>query len=264
MPTVDQHSAGHASWVELATSDVVAAQPFYEGLFGWTCRQVAPDGPGAYFMWHHNGLEVAGMYTVAGPLVEKGVTPHWMVYFATDDADALAGRVREVEGGVLFPPFDVGESGRSVWCSDRHGAMFSGWQAKAHCGMKVTGEPGTLNWVELATPELDRSIEFYTHVFGWKALERTPDERGIPTRYVEWMVGETHVGGALQMTDEWKGVPPHWVPYFEVADCDAAVETAQRLGGKAPYGAFGMAGVGRLAVIQDPQSVTFMVIQPSH
>lgn len=187
-----------------------------------------------------------------------------MVYFATVDVEVMATRVKEAQGGILFPPFDVGESGRSVWCFDRHGAMFSGWQPKNHCGIRLSGEPGTLHWVELASPELDSSIEFYRDVFGWKAEPKTPDERGIPTRYVEWMVDDAPVGGALQMTAEWKGIPPHWVPYFEVVDCEVAVELAKDLGGKVPHGAFPMSGVGQLALVEDPQGVVFMVIQPEH
>ncbi len=263
MQLLQRHPAGHPSWVELATSDVAGARPFYEALFAWTLTQSNPDGPGDYFMWQHQGHDIAGMYTLAGPALEKGVRPHWMVYFAVDDADALAAKVKDAQGALLFPPFDVGQSGRSAWCVDRHGAMFCGWQALSHCGMKVKGGPGTLNWVELATPELDVSLHFYTNIFPWTAEERSPDERGIPTRYIEWMVDGAPIGGALQMTAEWKGVPPHWVPYFQVADAPATVALAQELGGKAPYGHFGMAGVGQLALIQDPQGVAFMIIQPS-
>ncbi|MCU0228004.1 MAG: VOC family protein [Bryobacterales bacterium] len=262
MQLIQQHPVGHPSWVELATTDVAAARPFYQQFFGWTVKQISPDGPGAYFMWQHQGQEIAGMYTLAGPLLEKGLSPHWMVYFAVDDADAFAAKVKLLQGGVLFPPFDVGQSGRSVWCVDRHGAMFCGWQARQHCGMKVKGGPSTLNWVELATPELDVSRHFYTTILPWTAEERTPDERGIPTRYIEWMVDGVPIGGALQMTPEWKGIPPHWVPYFQVEDAAASVALAEALGGKAPYGCFGMDGVGQLALIQDPQGVAFMIIQP--
>lgn len=262
MTVVERHPAGHPVWVELATSDVSGARPFYEALFGWTCHDVGAPGPGAYHVWKHQGLDIAGMYTAGEKLREKGISTHWLVYFASEDVDAMAERVRAGQGGILFAPFDLGDAGRSVWCVDQHGALFSGWQAKKDTGIKVSGGPGTLRWVELATPDMDRSIAFYQDVFGWQARESTPEERGIPTRYVEWLADGKAIGGALQMTAEWKGIPPHWVPYFEVADCQAAVDTAQRLGGKAPYGAFGMEGVGKLAVIDDPQQVRFMIIEP--
>jgi hypothetical protein len=36
----------------------------------------------------------------------------------------------------------------------------------------------------------------------------------------------------MQIRPEWKGVPPHWMPYFLVADCDATAATTKELGGR--------------------------------
>ena len=44
--------------------------------------------------------------------------------------------------------------------------------------------------------------------------------------------GEKAIGGILEMNGEmFENVPPNWMPYFCVADCDATVKKAKSLGG---------------------------------
>ena len=54
---------------------------------------------------------------------------------------------------------------------------------------------------------------------------------------------------------------PHWLPYFEVEDCDAAVADVERLGGKLTLEPMDMHGVGKLANVADPYGAHFAVIR---
>lgn len=59
-------------------------------------------------------------------------------------------------------------------------------------------------------------------------------------------------------------MPPNWVVYFGVADCDGAVATAKRLGGTLMMEPMEVEGVGRFAYLTDPQGATFAVIEFAH
>lgn len=65
----------------------------------------------------------------------------------------------------------------------------------------------------------------------------------------------------MQMTDEWPDeVPPHWLVYFAVTDCDATAAMAQDLGGTILVSPTDIPDVGRFAVLQDPQGAVFAII----
>ena len=56
--------------------------------------------------------------------VPDEVPPHWLVYFAVDDADATAEKAKELGGGVAFGPMDI-PVGRFAVLTDPHGAVFA-------------------------------------------------------------------------------------------------------------------------------------------
>jgi predicted enzyme related to lactoylglutathione lyase len=51
--------------------------------------------------------------------------------------------------------------------------------------------------------------------------------------------------------------PPHWVSYFQVADCAASAEKAKELGATLHMGPQLMEGVGTMAFVGDPQGAVF-------
>ena len=72
---------------------------------------------------------------------------------------------------------------------------------------------------------------------------------------------EETVAGMIKMTPEWGELPPRWMVYFQVAACPATMTKTEALGGKVLYGPLEAAGLGRFAVLQDPQGVAFSVIE---
>jgi len=52
------------------------------------------------------------------------IPPHWTVYFAVSDAEAIAKRVSELGGNVTVPPFDT-PVGKIAVLADPQGAHFS-------------------------------------------------------------------------------------------------------------------------------------------
>ena len=57
-----------------------------------------------------------------------------------------------------------------------------------------------------------------------------------------------------------EGVPALWMTYFRVEDVDLAVARAQELGAQVHAPAFDVAGVGRLAVLADPNGAAFSLM----
>jgi predicted enzyme related to lactoylglutathione lyase len=115
---------------------------------------------------------------------------------------------------------------------------------------------GKFIWNELATPDAARCEQFYTQLFGWTA-ETTPMG---PSRYTYFKQDGNNVGGMLQMTAEWAGIRPHWMPYVHVTDVDATARRITELGGKVCVPPSDIP-VGRFAVVEDPTGGTFSIIK---
>ena len=256
MPEKNGYAPGQFCWIEVATTDTTAAGRFYAALFGWQIQDTAAEGHGPYTMLRLGGREIGGMYTLLKEQTDQGVPPHWLSYIAVASADDAAAKARELGGNVIMGPLDVMDVGRMAVVGDPTGAIFCIWEAKQHQGMGVAGEVGTPCWFELATKDAARSGAFFSGLFGWKREEQ--DMGG--TKYTMFRHGDGSIGGMIQMTGEWGDTPSHWMVYFAVADCDAACTKLEELGGKVCVPATDIPGVGRFAVVNDPQGAYFTVI----
>jgi len=116
---------------------------------------------------------------------------------------------------------------------------------------------GAFSWSELITPDPAAAAAFYGSLFGWKA-EAMPMGDG---HYTVVKAGEAAVGGIMAPPTGAQGMPPAWGVYVTVADVDATVAQAVALGGKVCAQAMEVPGVGRMAVLADPQGAVFNVMQ---
>jgi predicted enzyme related to lactoylglutathione lyase len=57
------------------------------------------------------------------------------------------------------------------------------------------------------------------------------------------------------------GVSPYWTIYFQVADCRRRGREGEIPGRQPLFGPKEVEGVGRFAMIQDPQGAAFSIIQ---
>ena len=244
---------GVPNWVDLGTADLGDATRFYTGLFGWEA-DVSGEEYGGYTTFRLDGRAAAG----AGPLYGEGQPTAWSTYVATDDADEIAARVEAAGGKVLVAPFDVMYQGRMAAFLDQAGAPFSVWQPGTMKGADVFDVPGALTWNELTTRDVEGSAAFYGAVFGWVARESSMG--GLP--YIVWEhQGETIAGMQPMDGDEWPDdLPPHWMVYFAVGDCDDAAALAQSLGGRVLRPPTSLP-IGRYAVLQDRQGGTFSILR---
>jgi predicted enzyme related to lactoylglutathione lyase len=247
---------GVPNWVDLGTADLDDATRFYTALFGWEA-EVSGEEYGGYTTYRLDGRAAAG----AGPLYGEGQPTAWSTYIATDDADETAARVEAAGGKVLVPPFDVMYQGRMAAFLDQAGAPFSVWQAGTMRGADVFDVPGALTWNELTTRDVEGSAAFYGAVFGWVARERSMG--GMD--YIVWEHEGRQIAGMQSMDgDQWPhDLPPHWMIYFSVADCDDSAAYAQQLGGRILHPPTTLP-IGRYAIVADPQGGTFSILQSAN
>ncbi|HVZ40453.1 MAG TPA: VOC family protein [Candidatus Kapabacteria bacterium] len=249
---------GQFCWWDLGAPDQAASKAFYHGLFGWNPVD-SPMGPDEYYTTFMVGdASVCATYTQRKDMQEQGVPPFWLSYINVDDVDATTAKVADAGGVVIAPPFDVMNVGRMSMIQDPSGAGVALWQAATHSGAGLINEVNSNCWNELATTDAEKAKDFFGKVLGW-TFEVMPMPTG---EYTIIKSGETTVGGLMQMTGEWGNVPSHWMPYFAVADCDASNATTGNLGGQTVVPPTDIPGVGRFAVLKDPQGAHFSVLQP--
>jgi predicted enzyme related to lactoylglutathione lyase len=58
-------------------------------------------------------------------------------------------------------------------------------------------------------------------------------------------------------------VPPYWMPYFQVTDCDASTGKATELGGQVTVPPMDIPNTGRFSVISDPQGALLAMFTPA-
>lgn len=253
MSEMTAYDHGVPCWSDLATTDQEAAKTFYTALFEWGSRDEPIPG-GTYTMFTLRDRNVAACFQM-GPEQAAGMPPAWATYIAVDDVDDAAARIAPAGGTLMGEPFDVMDSGRMALAVDPGGAVFGLWQAKDHVGAEIVNEPGSLTWNELATRESDAPAGFYSDVLGWETKKSE-----VPMEYWEFHAGGRSVAGMMRMTEQWPpDVPPHWMVYFAVADCNATAEKAEELGGKVAVPPTDIPP-GRFAVLSDPQGAMFSVI----
>ncbi|MGW5928940.1 VOC family protein [Streptomyces anulatus] len=252
---------GAPDWVDLGTPDLDAATAFYRELFGW---DLVPGGPevGGYGMLTLDGRNVGGVMTVS----EEESPSAWSVSFQSPDIAATAAAVERAGGSAAFEPMDVLDLGSMGGFTDPAGAYFAAWQPKKHPGFGVVQEPGSFLWAELYTSDVPAAAAFFNNVFGWGTdqLKVEGTDYTYTTVHPAGAGPEASFGGLVRMGD----VPseaargPHWLPYFAVADVDATVATAKRLGGTETLAAMDVPGVGKMANVADPFGAVFAIMRP--
>ena len=115
-------------------------------------------------------------------------------------------------------------------------------------------------WHELTTADSPAAIDFYTQVVGWRA-----QDSGMPgMAYTLMLVGDAPVAGVMRMPPEMTaiGAPSCWSGYVAVDDVDVAEARVLTAGGKVLRPAEDIPGIGRFAVVADPQDAAFILFKP--
>jgi predicted enzyme related to lactoylglutathione lyase len=121
----------------------------------------------------------------------------------------------------------------------------------------MSDSPNNFVWHELMTTDREAAAAFYRDVVGW----RTQDS-GLPgLHYTILSVGETGVGGIMTLPAESAGAQPGWIGYVGVADVDSYAKRVEAAGGTIHKPPADIPGVGRFAVVADPQGTSFVLFK---
>jgi uncharacterized protein len=115
-------------------------------------------------------------------------------------------------------------------------------------------------WYELVTNDLDKAVDFYRKIAGWDIKDS-----GTPhMRYMLFSKDGKDVGGMMT----WEaagatGMPPQWMGHIHTATLDKELEAVKADGGTIIKPAQDIPGVGRFAVVHDPQKVKYLLFEPA-
>ncbi|MFF5403161.1 VOC family protein [Streptomyces misionensis] len=243
---------GTPCWADAMFTDLEGAKRFYGDVLGWTFGESTSEY-GNYTQAYVDGKAVAA---VVPPMPGQEGQSQWCLYFASPDAAATAQKVRHSGGDVLMEPMRIADVGTMCLAREPSGAVFGVWQAGTHEGFEETAAPGAYCWAEVFSRDPERTDAFLTEVFPYRARDLADD--AVDFRVFD--VGEETVLGRMRMTDDFPPEVPSYINvYFAVADCDAAVAVAGRLGGTVRFGPMD-SPFGRFAALSDPQGADFSVI----
>jgi len=250
MATRDAAPLGAPCWIDLWTSDVEGSRKFYSALLGWEAGDPDPNF-GGYWMFHRGGVPVAGGM---GPMDDMTPNNAWKTYFATADIAATAKSAVE-RGATLFgEPMPVADMGMQAVLADPLGADLGTWQPGTFQGFSVLGEPGAPSWFELMTPDYERSLEFYTSVFGWRT-EVISDTAELRYTVVSDAQGD-QIAGVMDSSKMDPEGGSSWLVYWGVADINEGMASVVDLGGTVFAGPI-ETEYGRMAWAVDPFGAKF-------
>lgn len=118
---------------------------------------------------------------------------------------------------------------------------------------------GDFIWYELMTSDPAAAERFYGAVLGWQARSTEGSKFG----YRIFGTGEADVAGLMTIPADaaCAGMRPRWFPYIGVNDVDATTAEILRTGGMQHVPPTDIPGVGRFAMVADPQGIAFYVMR---
>ena len=264
--------AGVPAWIDTRPADPERAADFFAGLFGWQLENRAPSGSPSYLVATLDGREVVA---IGSRLAGAPESEAWTTYIAVEDADATAAKVRDLGGTVISDASDLFDAARVAVCADPSGAVFGLWQPGTIKGAQVVNAPGSWNFSELNTDDVEGATRFYAALFGWEVdvvdmgamsgnMVRLPGyadfleqfDPGIRKRHADFGAPPGFSECVAWILPLKPGASPHWGVSFAVADTDAVAARARELGGTVEVEPFDIPPV-RSAVIRDPGGAQF-------
>lgn len=242
-------ATGTPVWADLQSTDRKAARAFYSELFGWDW-EVHGEEMGNYANASADGGLVAGEL---GAPAERDEAM-WNLYLKTEDIQAATALVGDAGGSIVAAPTQIDELGWMGVYTDPTGVAFGLWQPGSQAGFDISPQHGHPCWFEVGTPDAIAARDFYARIGGGLETEKMSG-----MEYWTLHADGRPRAGVVQMTEEWGDLPPGWMVYFAVDDCDAAFEQVKELGGEGHHEPFDTP-FGRMAIVSDPQGATFVVL----
>jgi predicted enzyme related to lactoylglutathione lyase len=128
-----------------------------------------------------------------------------------------------------------------------------------HRRTDMSSSHGKFVWHELMTTDTAAAERFYRSVIGWDARDS-----GMPgMAYTMFAAGKTDVAGLMQIPEAARamGAGPSWTGYIAVDDVDATAAQVSQEKGTVFRAPDDIPGVGRFAIVADPQGAVFALFK---
>jgi uncharacterized protein len=120
--------------------------------------------------------------------------------------------------------------------------------------------PGGWIWYELMTDDVEDAARFYAAALDWSVAAFPGTEAMMEGGYHIFSAPDGQgVGGMMRRPEA--GPPPGWLGYIGVDDVDAVTASIVAAGGAIHMPPTDMEGVGRMAMVADPQGATFYLMR---
>jgi uncharacterized protein len=128
------------------------------------------------------------------------------------------------------------------------------WQKEEHM---TDYAPGVPMWVDVSSPDMDKTRAFYSGLFDWDAQVVPEPEAG---GYTMFFRDGKMVGAAGPTFDP--NQHPAWSTYVHSEDAEATVQAVKDAGGQVAMGPMDVMGQGKMAVLSDPTGAYISIWQP--
>lgn len=118
--------------------------------------------------------------------------------------------------------------------------------------------PGSWIWYELLTSDVEAALRFYGSVIGWQ-----PKPHVVVPGYYLFAAKDADIGGMMALAPEIGLRRPVWLGYVAVESVDATVASMVEDGARNCVPPTTYPGVGRFAMLTDPQGAPFYVMRPA-
>ena len=114
-------------------------------------------------------------------------------------------------------------------------------------------------WYELITRDMDKAVNFYKAVVGWDIRDS-----GMPgMKYMLFSKDGKDVGGMMTRAGAGEpDLPAEWVGHIHTAKLDQELQSVTADGGTIERPAQEIPGVGRFAIVLDPQKAKYLLFEP--
>ena len=253
MPVATSTLLGRPLWYELMTTDMKAAESFYETVVGW--RTSPSEGSGQPYTMFNRGGDVSVGGVMARPADVKA-PPFWAMYVGVPKIEDAAAHIIRLGGKTHTGIIQVPDVGRMQLMMDPQGAAFYIFEpARSEQRPETAPEIGEASWHELMTTDAPAAMTFYQQVFGWQPSDTM--DMGAAGKYQMFNRPHGMIGGIMNKPPEMANVPPNWQIYFRVPDVDAAAERIKANGGRILNGPMDVPGGDRVVNAMDPQGAAF-------
>lgn len=260
MNKTDQCGFGEFRWADAFVTDDDQAKAFYGALFGWSYHTEHMDN-GMRYSQMFNSATAGSAKPVAGIGIKwsedlKQCPNIWYCHILVRNVEQSVEKVLQAGGSAPTGIMDIMDVGRLATCLDDCGQVFCLWEPLTFAGAQAMKMNGALAWFELITKEPKNAIRFYESTLGWTANECEL----ASGHYWVFKLDDVPVAGMHGDLSQ-AGDNAQWMPYFQVAEVDAATANCTAMNGSLVYGPEVEQSVGSFAILSDDQHNLFGIAQ---